>query len=312
MTTNTTSFNSLKTANAIVLRNAIASGSANLYFWLARSSAWTPSDSVPDVPLDNTTTDVTARQALLYLTKVNVEDVALSIPRINWTSGVIYTPYSSTDINLLSEPFYVLASGNVYKCMGNNGGIPSTSSPALAGISPTTNETPDGYNWKFMFNLTSYANMSTVFLTTNFIPVPVGGPTYENAAQINVEDAATFVTGSPPGGHGKNPSVELGVNSIIINKIIDLEGFDSPGDISHRQFGLIMDPLLTNGNKAVDVEYFIYVNKHKDSNGSSIVADSNGDPGIDTMSGIMINCTNHLVVSSAVDDTETIQVVIQF
>ena len=312
MTTQTTSFNSLKTANASVLRNAIAAGTDNLYLWLARSSAWTPSDSVPDVPVSNTSTDVTARQSMLYLIKVNIGDIALAIPRINWTSGTVYTAYSSTDVNLMTEPFYVLAGGtNVYKCISNNGGVPSVSSPSLIGLSTITSVTPDGYQWKFMFNLTTLANMVNVFLTNNFIPVPVGGSVYETQAQLNVEQAATFATGSPPGGHGKNAASELGVNSIIINKIVDLTEFVALGNISHRQFGLIMDPLLTNGNKAVDAEYFVSLDKHKDSNGSSPTADSNGDPGIDIMSGTMINCTNHLVVSSASDSTETIQVVIQ-
>jgi hypothetical protein len=54
---------------------------------------------------------------------------------------------------------------------------------------------------------------------------------------------------SPPGGHGSNPSFELGGFRVMINKSLDfLDGDgDIPTDSQFRRFGLLVDPITPDG-----------------------------------------------------------------
>ena len=64
--------------------------------------------------------------------------------------------------------FYVLTDNfNVYKCLDNNNGAPSTVQPAGTQITPII--TADGYVWKFMYNVP--INLRNKFLSDDQIPV---------------------------------------------------------------------------------------------------------------------------------------------
>ena len=258
---------------------------ANLYLWLGRSIAWT-NELSPDVPTANVDTGISARNQMEYLNRLFSADSALAIPRIDWISGTVYAQYSSSDNDLFSKNFYAMNSNSVYKCISNNGGVASTEAPT--GTQTGVIILADGYQWKFMFNLS--VTMVTNFLSSQYIPVPV--EEQKTAYQINIEESATYSAGDPPGGHGKNAAKELGVNSLIVKKTVNLTSLNP---FQHRQFGLILDPLSISGPPAADAAYIL---------GSGV--------DFDTMSGLLLTCTNHEVISSAIDQTETIQLIISF
>jgi hypothetical protein len=138
------------------------------YIFLARSSAWA-SDASPPTPTDTIqTTDYNIWRNMLAAKRVTSSDVSHVIPRLNWTSGTVYTPYSHTNSALFSSSFYVVNdSYNVYKCIDNNGGVTSTVKP----ISTSTSifKTSDGYRWKFMYSINAAEVLK--FTTTSYIPV---------------------------------------------------------------------------------------------------------------------------------------------
>lgn len=287
MTTTTVSFPDLSSSAAEVFYTAIGSG-VNIYLWLGKSANWS-SEPTPDTLLSNMATDVAARNNIEYFIQVTPADCCLVIPNIQWTSGVVYTQYSATSTTLFTSNFYVSTSSSaVYKCISNNSGSPSTSVP----IGETTNivTLADGYQWKFMYNLSPA--ISQTFLSTAWLPVPTD--TQETTFQQQVEQNAVYTSGSPPLGHGADASQELGASDIILNIPVFLDSLVA-GDFKHRQFGLIMNPTLIAGGLATDGSY---------------VVDSNTL--INVMSGNLLTCTNHLVVDNASDKTEVIQVVISF
>jgi hypothetical protein len=75
-----------------------------------------------------------------------------------------------TTVPISVKPMYVMtAERNVYKCLSNNSSVPSTVEPRGDYTSSNGNiATPDGYIWKYMFNV----KPSNRFLTEDWIPVP--------------------------------------------------------------------------------------------------------------------------------------------
>ena len=285
--TTTVSFPDLSSSAARVFYSTIGTG-ANLYLWLGRSAAWT-SEPTPNVPLSNVATDVDARSNIEYFIQITPADCSLVIPNITWTSGTVYAQYSATVTDLFATNFYVITSSNsVYKCISNNGGAPSTSVP----VGETTNivTLADGYQWKFMFNLSII--MGETFLSSTWIPVPTGSQ--ETSFQQQVEETAAYSSGSPPLGHGANAAQELGASDIIMSVTVFLDSLVA-GDFKHRQFGLILNPTLLSGGPATDATYLV------DSNTL-----------INVNSGDLLTCSNHQVVDNASDKTEVIQVIISF
>lgn len=254
--TTTVSFPDLSSAAARVFYGAIDS-TAHIYLWLGRSANWT-NEPVAPTPLANIVTDVDARNNIEYFIKVTAAECCLVIPTITWSSGIVYAQYSASETNLFDTNFYVITSSNaVYKCISNNSGAQSTSVP----VGTTTNivTMPDGYQWKFMYNLSSI--VAETFLSSQWTPVPTG--TQETTFQQQVEQAATYTSGSPPLGHGANASQELGSTEIIMSVPVSLDSLVA-GDFKHRQFGLILNPtLLSGGGLATDSSYVVDSNTLK-------------------------------------------------
>jgi len=135
---------------------------------LARSNAWS-NEAAPPTPTDTIqNSDFNIWRNMLAAKRVTGSDVRFAIPRYNWTTSTVYTPYSHRNATLYSSTFFVLNSAyNVYKCMENNAGGASSVEPTSTGTSIF--KTADGYHWKYMYNI----NTSDVlkFVTTDYIPV---------------------------------------------------------------------------------------------------------------------------------------------
>ena len=155
--------------NADQFKESLAESSpAVLYMTIGRVRAWNDDNSPPTVSDTVANTQFEHWDDLIAMKRVQSNDASFVIPRVDWTSGTVYTEYSNTNANLLSSQFYVMTSDyNVYKCLFNNAGAASVIKPT--GTATTTIETADGYKWKFMYTV-SAAN-ALKFITTSYIPV---------------------------------------------------------------------------------------------------------------------------------------------
>ena len=114
------------------------------------------------------------RNKLLTATRIVPNDICLVIDRVDWTSGTVYDKLND-DVDMSNRTFYVLNSdNNVYVCIDNNGGLPSTQEPT----GTDTNEFTlgDNYIWKFLYAIPSN---KIKFLDSDTIPI-VELKTYEN------------------------------------------------------------------------------------------------------------------------------------
>lgn len=106
-----------------------------------------------------------------------VEASSMVIPRVNWSSGSLYSAWSDKET---AHPFYVMnEQKEVYICLSQGG---SQETPNLSTVEPnygtihpdqylTPFTTADGYEWKYMFSLSPERVVD--FLSSNYIPVLV-------------------------------------------------------------------------------------------------------------------------------------------
>ena len=117
---------------------------------------------------------------------ITSQDVAFMARRVDWVEGTVYDVYDQEDGDLWDKDFYVMNSSfEVYKCIDNGEGAPSTVRPGLNATTGTF-RTSDGYIWKYMYTIPS--NLRTKFMTSNYIPV-VSNNEVANAAVGGTIDA---------------------------------------------------------------------------------------------------------------------------
>ena len=126
-------------------------------------------------------------------------DVVKMIKRYDWSAGTVYEEYSHDNPSLLDSKFFVIVNEgstySVFKCLSNNGGVPSTSSPTIASTSPADDiyNTVDGYQWKFMYGL-SDANFNK-FATDTYIPVYANTQVTGNAISGSIDNIKIMDSG---------------------------------------------------------------------------------------------------------------------
>jgi len=182
-----------------------------MYLFVGKNTAF-PNDNVPPTPINSTANiEYTPWRDMYGVKRIQSADVTHAVPRYDWTSGTVYTAYDDTDVNILTENFYVLTEDyNVYKCLFNNGGATSTTKPT--GTSTSRFTTADGYVWKFMYTVSTAKALK--FLTSDYMPVQTlasdDGTTQWSVQSAAVDGSIEIVRVISGGsGYGVAPSVTI-------------------------------------------------------------------------------------------------------
>lgn len=143
-----------------------------LYVYIGKDDAW-PDDNLPPTPIDNFALQYQNHYDMLAMKRVSAANFIPAIRSVRWSTGITYTQYDHTDPNLFINSDFYVANGNfdIYKCISNNNGIPSTVEPIGTGTTNIT--TGDGYVWKYIYSIPPSEIAS--FVTNEWLPV------YENA-----------------------------------------------------------------------------------------------------------------------------------
>lgn len=120
--------------------------------------------------------------SMFHLKRISTSNMCPVIERINWITGTIYDYYHETDdlglkdsTGKLIKKYYIMNQYfQVFKCLWNNNGLPSTDEPYFApGIYDTTLNIFKGYNdkykWKYMFTVPR--DYVQKFMDDNWIPI---------------------------------------------------------------------------------------------------------------------------------------------
>lgn len=199
------------------------------YFALGKTTAWADEEA-PPTPIDSEIFIKDFRKNIMLTQSISSPDICHLARRIDWTSGTVYDPYddsySPTSLapsgaqSLADANFYVMTDENkVYKCIDNNSNAQSITKPTST--STNTVILADGYNWKFLFQVSS--SDQTKFLDAAHIPVRK--LTTTPYGDVNGEIDSITVTN---GGSGYDP---LDPPTVVINgdgKVEDNDGNPIP------------------------------------------------------------------------------------
>ena len=207
---------------------------SNYYFFLGKIDPWGPDDVFPDDIVINSDYENSAiRSNVLYINKVSPTDVSLVTKRNYWVTDTVYTQYDHT-LDLTDLPYYVITDEyNVYKCLSNNNGAPSTVKPI--GKPTTVLKLSDGYIWKYMYAVPSFKKSK--FMSFAYIPVQTSltDSFYNNGS---IDDVIVEYGGS---GYTDVPNVTITSTGAVVS------GSGAAGFVNVGTGGQIISVTITNG-----------------------------------------------------------------
>jgi hypothetical protein len=176
---------------------------STMYAFLSKVDPW-PDDNSPPAPTQDTKNVKKVFKNMFVAKKIETNQISPVIQRFDWTDGTVYDYYKDdvdmfeTDQNgFLVLKFYIKNRyDQVFKCLWNNLGQPSTDEPFFQPGSYGTNNVflgGDGYKWKYMYTID--IGRKRLFMDENWMPVPAGANTptpyltsagYGNIDVINV------------------------------------------------------------------------------------------------------------------------------
>ena len=131
----------------------ISSNSTQYYVFASNPVAYT--GNTPALTNDDYSNYFINDWNLLFGKRLQIFDVVPSVRNNKWTSNTVYNRYdnrdellysSNTGFYVVTEPSTTGGSYNVFKCIDNANGSPSTIKPTT--IQTSTFETSDGYKWR--------------------------------------------------------------------------------------------------------------------------------------------------------------------
>lgn len=135
------------------------------YVFIGRTVPWA-NDLVPPAPENTRLDEAITKNNIVAVKRITGNDVALIVPRIDWTSGVVYDQYVD-DENYSDRSFYTMnTSFRIYKCIFSPGS-PSLQMPEHT--YPGPEYLSDGYCWQLVYEVPAADRVK--FLDENYIPV---------------------------------------------------------------------------------------------------------------------------------------------
>ena len=156
--------------------------SATLYSFLAKVVPWDDDNNPPQPTQDQKSIKKTFKN-IFAVKKITSNDISPVIARVDWTSGVVYNYYTD-DGDIFEKDdngnniynFYVKNRyDQVFKCLWNANGLPSTVEPFFEPGSYTPNNVyfgADGYKWKYVYTID--VGLKVRFMDQTWMPVPIG------------------------------------------------------------------------------------------------------------------------------------------
>ena len=218
---------------ASLVYNEIQYNRSSYYYFLGKVETWGIGDTAPSVDhADSDFENALIRSNAIFAHKISPNDVSLVAARNDWRYNTVYQPWDNTK-NVEGTEFFVLTSEfNVYKCLNNNHGAPSLDMPT--GQSFFVFYTPDGYLWKYMYNIPTFKQSR--FTSSTYIPVQkaLSNSFYNRGS---ADDVAVVATGS---GYDD-------VQMTFINVTGTTSGSGAAGTIIANSIGKITGVVITNG-----------------------------------------------------------------
>lgn len=236
-------------APVAVVPPAITTPINSFYCFLSKPTPWA-NDAEPTTPSADLKSIKQIYKNIFVAKQIKTSDISPIIQRIDWTANEIYD-YFEDDVDMtakdangyLVKHFYVKNKyDQIFKCLWNNKGNPSTREPYFEPGTYSTNrifQGDDGYKWKFMYTIDT--GLKLKFMDREWIPVQTGSntpnPLITTAGAgsidvINVENGgsgfdtvnAVVVVTITGDGTGALASANVSANGIVQDIIVNSPG----------------------------------------------------------------------------------------
>lgn len=204
----------------------ISSNTSHYYAFAANPIEYT-GNSVPNVANNDYDTLFTNNWRLLFGKKLTTADVALIVENKQWTNNTVYSMYdnlsetlhSNNNFYVISPPSIVGGFYNVYKCIDNSNGAPSTIDPSTFGTptQPSTFQTSDGYRWRYIYSISS--KNYEKFASSGYAPVFTNATISSTALNYAGVEFVKIVNG----GIGYSTYHNGFIKGVVNNSLIQIE-----------------------------------------------------------------------------------------
>jgi hypothetical protein len=183
------------------------------------------SGNTPAVTKDDFSSEFTPNWQMLFGKKLANTDVVPVIKNIVWTSNTMYEMYDNTQ-DISNTNYYVIVTPslpggayNVYKCINNSNGAPSTVIPDQ--VQTTSFTKSDGYTWRYITTITA-ANY-TKFATNDYVPIYSNSTIVSGAYNYSgVEVCVVANSGSGYNSYGNGT-----IRGVVNSTLIQIENYSS-------------------------------------------------------------------------------------
>lgn len=138
--------------------NGISTNTTSLYAFASNPVAF--SGNTPPLIQSDYAALFTNDWQMLFGKRIQIADIVPVINNTQWVANTIYTQYDNTNTSLANKNFYVLTPPqimggpfNIYKCINNANGTPSTQMPTQ--VQPNSFTTADSYTWRYITSITA-------------------------------------------------------------------------------------------------------------------------------------------------------------
>jgi hypothetical protein len=177
-----------------------------LYLAIAKTDPWNNDlassvDSSPFVPNESKVHLNEFRSNVIAMKRILPTQLINTVPRYDWQSGITYTQWDDSDVDIETSRFYVMTQTfDVYKCLKSGSGA-STVQPSHITTEPKIYA--DGYVWHYLYRIPTSDALQ--FLNSEFIPVKNGSSAEHIAHEVECKtelDGGIFSIVVTNGGSG--------------------------------------------------------------------------------------------------------------
>jgi hypothetical protein len=191
---------------------------STIYVFLGRTDAWTD-DNNPPTPTQDQQYLKNVFKNIFVAKKVQTTSISPVLQRVDWTTNTVYDYYrddkdmfaQDTNGNNILNYYVRNRYDQVFKCLWNNNGSPSTKEPFFQpGTYGTNNifQDTDGYKWKYMYTID--IGLKSKFMDNYWMPIPVGANT-PNPLQTSAGCGDIEVINVTNGGSGYSAGIPVTV-----------------------------------------------------------------------------------------------------
>jgi hypothetical protein len=220
---------------------------SSIYAFLAKVDAWPDIENPPNPTQDQLTIKKIFKN-IFVIKKITNNSISAVIERIDWETNTIFDEYRD-DIDMLAKDnngflikkFYVKNKyDQVFKCLSNNNGNPSTVEPYFEpGSYSTLNifQGSDDYKWKYMYTIDS--GKKVTFMDSSWMPVDIDSGNTTPISATTAGSGDIEVINIINGGSGYD-SLNAAISIVVTGDGI---GATAIADVAN---GSISDIIVTN------------------------------------------------------------------